>query len=166
MFFFPCSFSSLCSLVSHRSPPPHWLVKQSALCGRSALAFSALACFVLRCVGHPGNNPPARSSRALCGIRPGHSDVGRGSPAASHPHTALSDRARRAFFMRLLQCGASGDIVVLECGVSGTAVTVFVHVPFLRCSTRCSKCWGCKRTDVGCIGTARSMMGLQRCNMG
>lgn len=116
---------------------------------------------------NPGDNPPARSSRALCGIRPGHSDVGRGSFAAPHPHTALSDRARRAFFMRLLQCGASGDIVVLVWRVVWTAATVHFHELSWRCSTRPSRCCGrTRRFLFSIVATASRMNDAQQSTQG
>lgn len=131
-------FSNRLILVSYDSPPPRWFVKQSGL---AVPHLSSLSLLVLSCdvFANPGDNPPVRSLRALCGIRPGHNDERRGSFAAPHPHTALSDRARRALFMRLLHCGAGGDIVVPGWGVEGTAVTMYIHIPSFQCSTRHSR---------------------------
>lgn len=114
-FFFSFLFSPLL-LVSHHSHPVLWLFGSLLALVAPFWSFvsSVLACFVCGVRANPGNNPPARSSRAV-GIRPGHNDAGRGSFAAPIPHHRLSDRA-----LRLLLCdccsGAGGDIVVPEWG--------------------------------------------------
>lgn len=84
--------------------PAYCIVRKSACSGRSALVFCSSCLYCHATLVPTPVLPTERSSRAA-DIRPGHSDMDRGSFATPLPRYRLSDRARRLFFMRQLQWG-------------------------------------------------------------